>query len=176
MPIFKALIFIALMYVPQSVLAGEVEVVWHEPDNYRDVKPVMGGKERYRQNVFKQLDKHWLKLAEKHLPEGMKLKVKVTDLNLAGDVQHNFSLGQEIRLVKSIYWPSVKFEYQLFDGDRLVKEESVELKDMSFMDRGATLRVRSSFDYEKRILTDWFVDEVEVMLAQWKRQQTAIMS
>ena len=158
------------------VQAGTVKVEWHEPDEYTDIKPANMSKKSFRASVFKQLEKHWSKMATKKLPEGMKLEVKVTNLNLAGDVRYNFAMNRDIRLVKNIYWPAIEFEYKLYDGKRLVKSETVKIKDMAFLDRGGLLGNRGNYYHEKRIITDWFVDDLELMLAQWKKQQSAVMS
>lgn len=155
--------------------AGEVEVKWHEPDQYTDIRASNQTKASFRNSLFSQLDKHWHKMANKHLPEGMKLKVKVINLDLAGDVKHNFNAGQSIRVVKTIYWPSIEFEYQLFDGDKMIKADKVKLKDMAFMDR-SNIHRSSSYYYDKRIITDWFTDEMQTMLANLQRHKKAVMS
>ena len=58
----------------------------------------------------------------------------------------------------------------------MIKTEQIKLKDMSFMDRGTSIRNRGSYYYEKRIITDWFIKEIKPMLAQLDKQKTAIMS
>jgi len=175
---FQIVSIIVLMIVmfSTSAQAGKVEVNWHEPDEYTDIRSTNGGSKAFRKNVFKQLEKHWQKMAEEKLPTDMTLKVKVTNLNLAGDVRYSFSMGHQIRLVKSLYWPSIEFEYTLMQGDKVITTDKAKLKDMSFMDRANALKRSSSYYYDKRIITDWFVDDVQVMLAQWKKHQSAVMS
>ena len=167
---------VALSVLGFAVQAGTVEVKWHDPKEYTDIKPANESKKSFQRSVFKHLEKHWAKMAEKELPDNISLKVKVTNLNLAGDVRYNFSMSREIRLVKHLYWPSIEFEYSFYDGEQLIKTEQVTLKDMAFMDRGSQIRRNTAYYYEKRIITDWFVDDVQMMLAQWKKQQTAVMS
>lgn len=156
--------------------AGEVKVQWHEPESYTDVRAANGGNKVFRERVFKNLEKHFNKMAGEVLPEHLALNVKVTNLNLAGDVRYNYAAHRDIRLVKRIYWPSIEFEYQLLDQGNVIKTEQIKLKDMSFMDRGSSIRNRGSYFYEERIITDWFIKEIKPMLAQLDKQKTAVMS
>lgn len=154
----------------------QVALNWHEPKNYRDVRSPNGGQKSYQENIFYQLDKHFQKSAKKFLPEGFTLKIKVTDLNLAGDTRFHTIGHNEVRLVKPMYWPSMKFEYELYEGDELVKTDMVKIKDVSFMERSSIGRKSQGLYYEKRLITDWFKDEIKVAVVQWQRHKTAVMS
>lgn len=163
---------ILVMLSATSAQAGTVKVEWHEPDEYTDIKSANANRNKFRKSVFKQFEKHFNKMAQKELPEGMRLEVKVTDLDLAGEV-----IGAaQYRTVTNSRWPSIEFEYSLYDGKRLVKSETVKLKDLSFMDKRSRLGNRSTYFYEKRLIKDWFVDDIRTMLAQWKKQQSAVMA
>ena len=98
------------------------------------------------------------KLAEQ-LPKDYKLNVEFTDLDLAGDVRYGGM--DEIRVVKPIYFPRIKLDYSLTDKDGTVlsKDTDVELKDMGFMDKIKMGR-DESFYYEKRLLTEWFGEQI----------------
>lgn len=154
----------------------QVVLNWHEPKKYRDVRSPNGGQQSYQDNIFFQLDKHFQKSAKKFLPEGYTLKLKVTDVNLAGDTRFHMIGNQYVRLVKPMYWPSMKFEYQLFEGDKLVKSDTAAIKDISFMERSGIGSKTKSLYYEKRLITDWFKDEIKVAVVQWQRHKTAVMS
>lgn len=172
-------IVIALFMVaaPASYAADKVKVEWFEPDNYTDVRSANGGKEKFRKSVFAQLEKHFEKKAAKSLPEGMVLNIKVTNLNLAGDVRYNFGFNQEMRVVKSIYWPEIEFEYQLVDQGQVVKADSAKLRDMAFLDRlQRASNSHSTFSYEKALINEWFKDTVVPLSQQVEQQKTAVMS
>ncbi len=179
MKIRQPILFGTLVLMFASMLsaqAGEVKVQWHEPKNYTDVRAANGGSKAFRERVFKGLEKHFTKMAAEVLPSHLALNIKVTNLNLAGDVRYNFAAHRDIRLVKRIYWPSIEFEYELLEQGKVIKSEVIKLKDMSFMDRGSSLRNRSSYYYEERIITDWFIRDIKPMLAQLDKQKTAVMS
>lgn len=138
-----------------SVFAAESEVTWTNPDKYRDVKANQSqSNKKFKENTFKQLEKHFAKLASK-LPEGQKLSIDVTDVDLAGDV--NAGGIERIRIIKDVYSPRMKFSYELTDstGKSLVADE-INLKDMSFMTNSRLKYRNDSLGYEKKMLDDWF--------------------
>lgn len=173
---FVLMAFAMMSFSAMSAETNKVEVKWLEPEKYRDVRAANGGNKAFRERVFKNLEQHFAKMANEVLPQNVTLKVKVTDLDLAGDVRYNHSAFRDIRLVKRIYWPSIEFEYELLEQGKVIKSETVTLKDLSFMDRASKLRNRNSYYYEQRIITDWFIDDLKPMMAQLDKQKTAVMS
>lgn len=136
--------------------AATSEVTWVDYEKYRDIYPNNNESRKYfRERTFKNFEKYFAKLAE-NLPEGQVLKIKVTDVDLAGDVL--FSGGpHRLRVVKEIYFPRINFSYQLVnaDGSEVIADEIV-LKDMNFM-IGSNLKYRNdSLGYEKKMLDKWF--------------------
>lgn len=135
--------------------AATSEVTWTDYEKYRDIRPSSnGGRKQFRENTFKNLEKHFAKLAE-NLPEGQVFKIEVTDVDLAGDT--NAGGINNYRIVKDIYFPRMNFSYQLVnaDGSEVVSAE-VALKDMNFL-MGSSLKYRNqSLGYEKKMLDDWF--------------------
>ena len=140
-----------------SVQAADVKVTWTEPSKYRDIYSGNQGKKRFRESTFKELEKHLLKLA-KALPESQKLEIDVTDVDLAGDV--NSSSMRDIRVIKQIYFPRIKFSYQLINEEQaIIQSGDVNIKDMNFMMGNSSRYRNKSLGYEKKLLDDWFKDE-----------------
>lgn len=136
-----------------AVQAAQVEVKWTNPDKYTDIKAGEGHRKKFQEQTFKTLEEHFAKMAEM-LPEQQKLLVDVTNLDLAGDVNYTM---KRIRIIKDIFTPRMKFNYQLLNADNtVVKSEDVSLNDMGFM-MSNSLKYRSkSLSYEKEMLDDWF--------------------
>jgi len=155
-------IMIAVFSVPKSN-AADTEVTWTNADKYRDIRSGFDNRKRFKERTFKSFEKHFATLAEK-LPEGLLLKIDVTDVDLAGDVR--FDTNRQIRVVKDIYFPRLKFSYELFNVDKsVVTSGDINLKDMSFM-LGNNIRYRNkSLGYEKRMLDNWFNDTFRNMVA-----------
>ena len=137
-----------------NALAADSEVTWTDYKSYRDIDPGNDGRKQFRERTFKDLEKHFAKLAAS-LPEGQILKIDVTDVDLAGDT--NAAGINRTRIVKQIYFPRMNFSYQLLDADgKVVQSDEVVLKDMNFMS-GSNLKYRNkSLGYEKKMLDDWF--------------------
>ncbi|MHC9509886.1 DUF3016 domain-containing protein [Kangiella sp. M94] len=151
----------ALLTLPLMAFAGEVKVSWGEFDDFIDVRPATETKSAFYKRVKTSLDKSFIALGEK-LPEGAVFEMRITDLDLAGDVRYGGI--QEYRLVERLYFPKMKFDYQLInDEGKTLKEGSELLKDMKFLDRIRTpAQYRNEgFYYEKRMFEDWFKDNIE---------------
>lgn len=137
-----------------------ITVTWQNPKEFTDVKPTNGGRTKFRERTLNRLYEYLDELAET-LPEGHKLTMTVSDLDLAGRVWPGnfvgFNTSSDVRLVKRIEIPRMDFSFELLDADgKVVLAGDEALKDMSFQDRG---HLRSSSDplrYEKSMLKRWF--------------------
>ncbi|WP_440874949.1 DUF3016 domain-containing protein [Thalassotalea sp. PLHSN55] len=156
---------LSFLSIAPMASAAESEVTWTNPDDYRDIRPGnTSTKKRFQEHVFSELEEHFAKLASK-LPEDQKLIIDVTDVDLAGDVR--IGAINQIRIVKDIYHPRIKFSYQLVnaDGSEVVADE-INLKDMSFLS-GSQMRYRNdAFGYEKKMLDDWFNKTFKTMITK----------
>ena len=170
--ILAVLTGVGLLLTSQAQAAANVEVTWENPKEYTDVKPSNESRKHFRKRVFKQLDNHFVELAEK-LPDGQTLQVTVTDLDLAGQVwPASFvgfgNSGSDVRLIKRIDIPRMTFSYKLLDADKNVIQESseVKIKDMGFQDRLTSSFRDEPFRYEKQMIKDWFNDEFPELIAK----------
>lgn len=159
MKLFKSAVVI-LLTLPMMALAGEVKVSWGDFDDFIDVRPASETKSAFYKRVKTSLEKSFTELGEK-LPDGAVFEFRVTDLDLAGDVRYGGI--REYRLVERIYFPKMKFDYQLIDGEgKILKEGSESLKDMNFLDRIRTpAQYRNDgFYYEKYMFEQWFDENI----------------
>lgn len=166
----KLMITLLVLFTFVSLLpvayAATSEVTWADHEKYRDIYSGSDGRKSFRERTFKNLEKHFAKLAE-NLPEGQVLKINVTDVDLAGDARSG-GINQ-LRVVKEIYFPRMNFSYELIntDGSILTSDEIV-LKDMNFM-MGSNLKYRNkSLGYEKKMLDDWFFNAFKEYLVEKK--------
>lgn len=137
------------------------KVTWQDYRDFTDVKPANQSRKKFAEHTFKQLSKYLDKLA-KDLPEGHKLQINVTDLDLAGHVlPASFagigSVSNDIRIIKQVHIPRIAFEYELVDASgAVVKTDTVKLKDMNFIERHNRLFRNEALRYEKNMLKHWF--------------------
>ena len=143
-----------LMFMALQVNAAEVKVTWQDPDEYTDIREGFSyTRSGFRKHVFTVFEKF---LADRAalLPEGQKLNMTVTDLDLAGETRFNFD---EIRIIKREYIPRMKFSYQLLDksGKELASGEE-SLKNMGMSHTYLTKPSEDQFKYEFDMLNSWF--------------------
>ena len=148
----------------RRVSLANIQVVWQAPATYKDVKAANSHNARFRERTFSQIEQH-LKTLAADLPNNLTLSFVFTNVDLAGDVQYLFSTGQEIRIVKSQYWPKMRFSVTVFDDGKPIAKQDVELTDMMFMDRSMPRFKRNdSLRYEKRMLSQWFAEDLTAQI------------
>jgi len=150
------LTMIITLVFASTAIAATTEIKWTNPDDYRDVDAGDGHRGKFKAKVFADFEEHFTELAEK-LPKGQTLVIDVKDVDLAGDVNHGGM--NRIRVVKEIFFPRIKFSYQVIDANKsVITSGDVNLKDMGFM-MGTSLRYNhDSLAYEKKMLDKWFED------------------
>jgi len=155
-------ILLSLTLLSSSVLAAKVEMKWTDPDEYTDIHAGENNRKHFREQTFKNLDKHFSKLASQ-LPGDQTLKVEVTNIDLAGTTFHGGMT--RIRVVKEMYPPRMEFSYQVVNADNsLILKGEAKLKNMSFM-MGRTLRYRNdSLGHEKEMIDKWFTQTFKEQL------------
>ncbi|MFT2090020.1 DUF3016 domain-containing protein [Paraglaciecola sp. 2405UD69-4] len=155
----------------QVTAATQVEVQWQNPEDFRDVQSSSGSRKRFEASTFKNLDEYLQELSRK-LPEGSRLVMTVTDLDLAGQVfPASFvglgSGGSDIRVIKAVDIPRMNFNYQLMSSSgELIQESDVELKDMSFLNNANHHFRNEPLRYEKNMLKRWFDKEFSQQISR----------
>ena len=138
--------------------SSAVKVNWLNPEKFSDIRPATGTRKVYQERVMKAFDKIIGELAEK-LPAGYSMEINVKDLDLAGDVNPMYRLeNTDIRVIKEIYFPRMKFDYVLFDQNKqpIQQESDVKIKDMGFMTSSHIGYQSREFAYEREMLKKWF--------------------
>lgn len=156
MKLFKVISsVIVLMAMPFTANSAEAEVKFTEPEKFVDIKPSRhDNRAKFIDDVTFNVRRHFEKLAAE-LPEGQKLKIEVTDIDLAGDTR----IGgvNEMRIIKSMYPPRINFTYQLLDEkSQQIVDGQINLKDMNFMSKSLVRYKNDFIAYEKRMLDTWF--------------------
>ncbi|MDG1253702.1 MAG: DUF3016 domain-containing protein [Glaciecola sp.] len=139
-------------------------VTWGDYQTFTDVKPANGMRKAYAESTFKTLEEYMHKLAA-DLPQRHTLAMTITNLDLAGRVLPGSFTGlglhstDMIRVIKTIDIPRIEFTYEYKDANGIVlKSDTVNLKDMSFMTGHNPLFSSDSLKYEKNMLRKWFKD------------------
>jgi len=173
MKILSRLIISAVtLSLSSHVLAqAEVEIEWDKPDKYRDVRPSNESRKRFREATFEHINEYMNELSLA-LPDNQKLLMRVSDLDLAGQVWPTSHLGlgygaSDVRIVKSIDIPRINFSYELLnESGEVLQQAEVKLKDMSFLNRSHRFFKNESLRYEKSMLQRWFKQEFATYINQ----------
>lgn len=135
---------------------ARAEVNFFEPRKFTDVKDsAMGDYERT--TYLDQIRDHLLEQAKYYVPEGHRLVVTITDIDMAGDFEPwRGPRFDDIRIVKDIYPPRITLAFQLKDADgNVVKEGKRELRDLAFLMKITMAFRDDSVRHEKGLLDDW---------------------
>ena len=106
---------------------GATNIIWDSPENFRDIKYFDSDSEKSRSIVMKDLEKYFIREANRVLTPGHSLTIKVTDVDLAGEFEPwRFHLD-DTRIIKSVYPARLAFDYAVTAEDGTVVAEGSEL-------------------------------------------------
>jgi len=148
----------SIMLLPTLAMAGgSAEVHWSDPARYTDIMASSGSQEEFQASTFKELEDSIQKLAAS-LPDGQKLEMTVTDLDLAGDVKLTGARTQhqDVRVVKDSYPARMKFHYRLLDASGNVLKEGDEKLQSRTMSAAMRTSSGEPLGMEKRMIRNWF--------------------
>lgn len=140
---------------PESVTAteGKATVTLMNPRDFSDLKTgnlgtQSGFEESVATKLAEALDKHFEN-------KDITIDVKFTNIDLAGETRFN---AQEIRIMKDLYIPSMKFDYVIKDlNGNITKSDTADIKDMGYLDKRLFGREASSMiGYDIRMLLEYF--------------------
>ena len=136
--------------------APRTEVVFDHPENFTDVKDSYTPTDKGRDAILGTIRDFLVTRTASLVPEGYKLKMTFTDIDLAGEYEPwRGPRYDEVRIVKSIYPPAFKFTYVVTDpSGKVVRQGSENIRDLNFQVR-VTVDLSDPLRYEKDILDDW---------------------
>ncbi len=138
---------------------ARVSVVFVKPESFTDAG--YSKTERSSPAILLQLQRFLVDTGARWLPESMRLEIKITDVDLAGDFElfHGPEFDH-VRVNKSIYPPRIALEFRVVDAsEQTVKEGKRQLTDLDYQLRVDYPR-EDPLRYEKEILRDWLRNEL----------------
>ncbi len=132
------------------------EVIFSHPEKFADVRNSYTENDKDRDAILGQLKDYIVQRSKFYIPEGQKLTITVTDVDMAGDFEPwRGPQMTDVRIVKDIYPPKVDLEFKLTGADgRIVKEGKRQLRDLAFMMKSNTAP-NDNLRFEKALLDDW---------------------
>jgi len=154
----KACIAIAAVAAFASAVepGARVQVVFSEPQNFTDVKSDYLGGDKERDFLLGQLRKHLEERAAAHVPDGHRLTVTITDVDMAGDFEPGRNPRLDgARILRAVYPPRINLRFELADAaGQPVKAGQRSLTDLAFLS-SPDIRRNDPLKHEKNLLDDW---------------------
>lgn len=141
---------------------ADVQVKFVEPDKFSDIKDNNGFRQK---EVLKDIEAHLMEQAGKYLP-GRDVRINVTDVNLAGEVEPFGRRVEWLRVMRTVTLPSIAMNYEVLEGGKVVRQGEVNLRDMNYQDGFNSYSSGDTLRYEKRMIDRWFKDEFNPKVAE----------
>ncbi|HEY1090888.1 MAG TPA: DUF3016 domain-containing protein [Burkholderiaceae bacterium] len=149
--VLKPLAAFALIGLVGGASAGAVEVKFIEPAKFVDVRDSI----RDRDDVLEQLAAHLKARAEKALPASQNLLIEIRDVDLAGDYRPWGRSVQWLRVMTVNSVPRLSLHYVLSEGDKVLRDEKVNLIDLGYFDRFNRYSDGDALRFDKPMIDDW---------------------
>jgi hypothetical protein len=125
-------------------------------EKFTDFRDSIMESEKARAGLITQFNEHLASLG-KFLPDGQRLELRFTNIDLAGDYEPwrgpDFD---DIRIMKDIYIPRMTVEYKLLDASgAVIRSGSERISDMSYLMSARLIPDNDPLRYDKNMLTDW---------------------
>lgn len=141
----------------ESKPAPRAEVVFAHPEKFADAKEDYMGSDQGRDAILDSLRDYVVKQSRHYVPEGQRLAVTVTEVDLAGDFEPwRGPSAMDVRIIKDIYAPRIDLSFKLTDaGGKVLKEGARQLRDLAFMMK-LSINTSDALRHEKALIDDWF--------------------
>lgn len=152
----------SLLFLSIPASAGEVTVTWSDPAKFTDIVASNSTDKAYRKSIEKALSAEFKAQAAK-LPEGHKMSVNITDIDLAGEVDPVPSrAGYRVRILKDVYYPQLRFDYKIANqtGATIKEQTGVTIKDAGYLSGAGNAASRQDFYYERQMIKTWFGKDI----------------
>ena len=132
--------------------AGQADVTFQDAQNFTDTKSSW----LLQQTLLDSLADHLKALARSHLADDQVLHIRITDVDLAGEIEYTHRIP-EVRVLRDITSPRINLRYQLQTGEQKQPESDVSLRDFSYLTRMNRYSEGDPLRYEKQMLDEWFL-------------------
>jgi hypothetical protein len=135
--------------------ASRVEVSFDHPEKFTDVKDADIPSVEGRDAILGKIRAFLVSSAGPRIPEGDKLTIIFTDIDLAGEFEPRHSGPNNPRVLTENYPPAFDFTFSVTDASgKVVREGSEHLRDAGYLLRASVDSI-GSLRYEKDILEEW---------------------
>ncbi len=139
---------------PVDESASRVSVTFIEPEKFTDAR--RAELEETSTGILGELKNFIVLTGARYVPENMKLNIRVTNVDLAGDFElFRGPQADQVRITKGLYPPHIVLEFEVIDSaEKVIKSGKRDLTDIDYQSRSVNPR-EDYLRYEKDILRDW---------------------
>jgi hypothetical protein len=137
-----------------GALAGSAHVSFLNPEKFTDIGPY--GDEREAAQNRSEIARHIERLAARKLPADQVLELAVVDVDLAGNFEPWHFWARDVRVMRTVTWPSIKLRYVLKQGEQVLAGGEETVSDMAYLDHINSYPSSDPLRYDKRMLDRWF--------------------
>lgn len=149
------MLFTAIPVQSVASEAARAVVRFEQPEKFTDLDDGLVGSEKGREYYMKLLRTVVEEEAASLLPKGQTLTITFTDIDLAGSYLPSAAANNNVRVIKEIFAPRMKFTYSVTDAQgKVLKQGQENISDLSFMNRIEPNRSDELF-FDKALLKDW---------------------
>ncbi len=135
--------------------ASRVEVIFDHPEKFTDVKDADNPTVEGREAILEKIRAFLVSSAGSRIPDGDKLTITFTDIDLAGEFEPRHSGPNNPRVLTENYPPAFDFTFTVTDASgKVVREGSEHLRDAGYLLRASVDSI-GSLRYEKDVLDEW---------------------
>jgi hypothetical protein len=138
-----------------------VTVELAHPEKFTDFKTSCVSRPVDVKALAAQLGRFVKTTAARLLPEGQRMEITVTNIDMAGDIEvWRNPRFCDLRTMKDVYPPRVDLTFRILDADgKEVRTGTRQLVDVNYLDRSAPSGI-DQLRYEKYLLADWLQREL----------------
>lgn len=144
-----------------NAAASRIEVIFDHPEKFTDIKDSAIPTDKGQDAILHEIRSYLEGKAAHYVPEGCRLTITFSNIDLAGEFQAQNGLEwQNIRVVTDGASPAYKFTWKVTNAaGALVKEGKEDFRDLDFgariiLDRSDPLR------FEKAYFDQWMSDRL----------------
>ena len=141
--------------------SGPVKVEYLEPEKFTDVRERWGKTNPTKNSHLLSWKSYVEKQAATSLQTGQSLNIQFTDIDLAGDIEPSTRMHMmDVRVIKDLYPPRLKFNYQLKDSEgNVLKTGEENIRDLAFL-MGSHINTNDTLRHEKKLFERWLKDTI----------------
>jgi hypothetical protein len=143
---------------PQASASARATTEFVQSEKFSDFRDSVMETDKGRAALEERFSTHVAKLGEQYLPEGQRLEIRFTNIDLAGDFEPwRGPEFDDIRILKDLYAPRMELEYRLVDtqSGAVIRQGTEKLSNMSYMMSALPINTNESLRHDFELLTNW---------------------